>query len=87
MWIKKDEYDYLKAKERKLEEYKIEFANEMAIKEQMLLSEKKKCFNESEKLYKIRKDLEYYLDTHEECGVVYIPKFVIKRIVYGNKDI
>ena len=87
MWIRKDEYDCLKAKERKLEECKMEFASEIAIKELALLSEKKKCCNESEKLYKIRKDLEYYLDTHEECGVVYIPKFVIRRMVYGNKDI
>lgn len=30
---------------------------------------------------KIQKDLKYYLDTNEENGVVYIPKFVIERIV------
>lgn len=33
---------------------------------------------------KIISDLKYYLDTNEENGVVYIPKFVIERIVYGT---
>ena len=32
----------------------------------------------------IQKDLKYYLDTNEENGVVYIPKFVIEKIVYGK---
>ena len=31
---------------------------------------------------KIKKDLKWYLDTNEEDGVVYIPKFVIEKIVY-----
>ena len=30
---------------------------------------------------KIKKDLKYYLDVNEENGVVYIPKFVIEKIV------
>ena len=29
----------------------------------------------------IKKDLKWYLDTNEENGVVYIPKFVIEKIV------
>lgn len=33
---------------------------------------------------KIKDDLKYYLDTNEENGVVYIPKFVIEKIVYGK---
>jgi hypothetical protein len=32
-------------------------------------------------LEEIKKDLKYYLDTNEENGVVYIPKFVIEKIV------
>ena len=32
----------------------------------------------------IQKDLKYYLDINEENGVVYIPKFVIEKIVYGK---
>ena len=35
----------------------------------------------SDKQEKIKKDLKYYLDTNEENGVVYIPKFVIEKIV------
>lgn len=30
---------------------------------------------------KIKKDLQYYLDTNEEKGVVYIPKFVIEKMI------
>lgn len=37
-----------------------------------------------EKQEKIKKDLKYYLDTNEENGVVYIPKFVIEKIVNGT---
>ena len=33
---------------------------------------------------KIKKILKYYLDTNEENGVVYIPKFVIEKIVYNK---
>lgn len=32
----------------------------------------------------IKKDLKYYLDTNEENGVVYIPKFVIEKIIYDK---
>lgn len=33
------------------------------------------------KVHKTIKDLKYYLDTNEENGVVYIPKFVIEKMV------
>ena len=33
------------------------------------------------KLDKIKKDLKYYLDINEKNGVVYIPKFVIEKII------
>ena len=32
-------------------------------------------------LEEIKKDLKYYLDTNEENGVVYIPRFAIEKIV------
>ena len=39
-----------------------------------------KILSEKEKeLYEIKKDLKYYLDTNEEKGVIYIPKFVIEK--------
>lgn len=31
---------------------------------------------------KIKKDLKYYLDTNEENGVVYIPKFIIENMIH-----
>ena len=34
----------------------------------------------------IIKDLKYYLETNEENGVVYIPKFTIEKILYGGKQ-
>lgn len=29
----------------------------------------------------IKNDLKYYLDTNEENGVVYIPKFVVEKLI------
>lgn len=84
MWISKEEYESLKAKAEKLEDAKIEFLSEINIQKEIALLEKKRRFNVSDELYKIKKDLEYYLDTNEESGVVYIPKFVIKKIVYDT---
>lgn len=39
------------------------------------------------KVHKVIKDLKYYLDTNEENGVVYIPKFVIEKMVDENLKI
>lgn len=36
---------------------------------------------EDKKIKKVVEDLKYYLDTNEENGVVYIPKFVVEKIV------
>ena len=33
------------------------------------------------KIEKIKADLKYYLETNEENGVVYIPKFIIDNLV------
>lgn len=38
----------------------------------------------NKKVRKVIEDLKYYLDTNEENGVVYIPKFVIEKIVNDN---
>ena len=38
----------------------------------------------NKKVKKVIADLKYYLDTNEENGVVYIPKFVIEEIAYGK---
>ena len=35
----------------------------------------------NKKIKKVLTDLKYYLDTNEENGVVYIPKFVIEKMV------
>lgn len=44
--------------------------------------EKELQYTELVKSYeKIKKDLKYYLDINEENGVVYIPKFVIEKMV------
>lgn len=34
-----------------------------------------------ENIDKVKRDLKYYLDTNEELGVVYIPKFVIEKMI------
>ena len=35
----------------------------------------------NKKIKKVLTDLKYYLDTNEENGVIYIPKFVIEKMV------
>lgn len=35
----------------------------------------------NKKVKKVVADLKYYLDTNEENGVVYIPKFIIEKMV------
>ena len=37
-----------------------------------------------EAIERIKEILKYYLDANEENGVVYIPKFIIEKIIYGE---
>lgn len=39
------------------------------------------AINTLEKIPQVISDLTYYLDTNEENGVVYIPKFVVEKIL------
>lgn len=84
MWIKKEEYEFLKEKALKLEDTKIEFVSELEIHKIKTEMAEQKCSRVSKELYEIKKDLEHYLNTNEEKGVVYIPKFVVEKIVYGT---
>lgn len=84
MWIKKEEYEFLKDKALKLEDAKIEFVSELEVHKVRTEMAKQKCSEVSKELYEIKKDLEHYLNTNEEKGVVYIPKFVVEKIVYGE---
>lgn len=84
MWISRKEYEFLKEKAMKLEDAKIEFLSEVEIHRARLAMAQEKNLKSSEELYEIKKELEYYLNTNEEKGVVYIPKFVMKKIVYGT---
>lgn len=84
MWIKKKEYEFLKDKALKLEDAKIEFISELEIHKIKAEMSEQKCDRIFKELYEIKRDLEHYLNTNEEKGVVYIPKFVIEKIVYGD---
>ena len=84
MWISRKEYEFLKEKAMKLEDAKIEFASELEIHQIKAEMSEQKCDRMFKELYGIKKDLEYYLNTNEERGVVYIPKFVIEKIVYSD---
>lgn len=84
MWIKKEEYEFLKEKALKLEDAKIKFVSEVEIYRIKAEMSKTNCDMIFKELYEIKKDLEYYLNTNEENGVVYIPRFVVKKIVYGE---
>lgn len=84
MWIKKKEYEFLKDKALKLEDAKIEFISELEIHKIKAEMSEQKCDRIFKELFGIKRDLEHYLNTNEEKGVVYIPKFVIEKIVYGD---
>ena len=84
MWIKKEEYESLKEKALKLEDAKIEFASELKINRLTTEMANKKSSRVSKELYEIKKELEHYLNINEENGVVYVPKFVVEKIVYGR---
>lgn len=54
--------------------------------------EEKKEFKQNAKqkdknLNHIKESLEFYLDSHEENGVVYIPKFIVKKMIEELKDL
>ena len=84
MWIKKEEYEFLRNKALNFEDAKIEFASELKIHKLKAEMSEQKCDRTLKELYGIKKDLEYYLNTNEENGVIYIPKFVVEKIVYGT---
>ena len=83
MWIKREEYNVLKTAANKLEDAQRSFLSEVDIHRTRLAMAQEKNLKISEELYEIKKELEHYLDTNEEKGVVYIPKFVIEKIVHG----
>lgn len=83
MWIKKEEYNFLKEKANQLEDLKITILAERKIHSENSKNMTEKYYNSSKELYEIKKELEHYLNTNEEKGVVYIPKFVVEKIVHG----
>ena len=81
MWVNRKYYEFLKRNaENNIDaEYNILLAKEnekRAVARAM--EEYSAVLKERDK---IKEDLKYYLDTNEENGVVYIPKFVIEKIV------
>lgn len=59
------------------------------VKKKALKEEKSKqnIKQKDKNLNHLKESLEFYLDTHEENGVVYIPKFMIEKMVEELKDI
>lgn len=54
------------------------------IKQKAIVEEKERKQNAKQKdnnLKHIKESLEFYLDSHEENGVVYIPKFMVEKII------
>ena len=83
MWIKKEEYELLKNKKKRLEDLQMTIFAERKIHNENSKIMTEKYYNSSKELYEIKKELEHYLNTNEEKGVVYIPKFVLEKIVHG----
>ena len=84
MWINKKEYEGLKASAERLKDVEQNFLNATEIYRRKLMMETEERFKTSEELYEAKKELKYYLDTNEEKGIVYIPKFIVEKIVYGR---
>lgn len=91
MWVSREEYKALKRDLERLQDIRREFPKQInfLIRENGILSRKVERMSEeylesSKKIYKIKKELEHYLDTKQKNGVVYIPKFVIEKIVYDR---
>lgn len=84
MWISKEEYNILKSQANELEDLRIAYLNDMDIHRMKTEMTNQKCSKISKELYEIKKELECYLITNEDKGIVYIPKFVVEKIVYGN---
>ena len=81
MWISRKDYEFLKKNAEKNIDAECEIlrAKEVCTKKTALAMEAySKTLGD---LHEIKKDLRYYLDTNEENGVVYIPKFVVQKMV------
>lgn len=84
MWVSRKEYLFLKENAEKNIDAECEIlrAKEVCTKKIALaMEEYSKVLGD---LHEIKKYLKYYLDTNEENGVVYIPKFVIEKMVNDN---
>lgn len=84
MWISKKEYEGLKASAERLKDVEQEFLNAIEIYHEKSKIDTEIYSNTLEELYETKKELKYYLDTNEEKGVVYIPKFIVEKIVYDR---
>ena len=84
MWIKKEDYEIFEKRVSRLKDVRTTLTSELEICKTETEMAKQTCFIISNELYKIKKELEYYLSANEEKGVVYIPKYVVKKIVYGE---
>lgn len=60
------------------------YVKKKALKEEQI---KQNIKQKDKNLNRIKESLEFYLDTHEENGVVYIPKFMIEKMIEEFKDV
>lgn len=80
MWIRKENYNFLKERADR----NIDYQHQIITLKNAVDGASEKYMNSVNELYEIKKDLKYYLDTNEENGVVYIPKFIIEKIILGK---
>ena len=84
MWISRKEYKFLKENAEKNIDAECSILRAIDNQTKKTAMAMEEHFKTLEELYNIKKDLKYYLDTNEEKGVVYIPKFVVEKIVYDR---
>ena len=78
MWINKNDYNFLKERADR----NIDYQHQITTLKNAVDGASEKHMNAVNELYDIKKDLKHYFDTNEENGVVYIPKFIIEKIIY-----
>lgn len=84
MWISRKNYKFLKENAEKNIDKECAILTVKENQKQAVARAMEEYSAVLKELDKIKEDLKYYLDTNEENGVVYIPKFIVEKIVNGN---
>jgi hypothetical protein len=84
MWVSRKEYKFLQENAEKNIDAECEILRAKDNHLQKIARAVEEYSTTLKKLDETKDTLKYYLDTNEENGVVYIPKFIVEKMVYGK---